>query len=811
MKVRTKILLPIILTAVVTALAVMAVGLSNTLSIATKSKNDYINVANTTLQDYMADLKENVKKTVSMVSTEPAVADGMAEFLKTGNRQNIKEALLTAAKYSDVDFFFVTDAAGKVVVRSDRPDAAGSEILSVLSSVRSAMGGREEADYESGDGIQMALRCAAPIARDGKIIGVAGGGYNLSNEKFVDKMKHYLVAEVSVFSGDDRVASTVLNAQGQRNVGTKADAAIAKKVLSGENYVGDAVGAGKSFYTCYAPLRDASGKEIGMTSVGMDVTATKKQIATSVAIMIAIVAIFGAISVFAGTYIANGITKPLNATVAMMGEIGRGHLSARLNLNRKDEIGDMAKLMDKFVGDLQVMLVGTMNLIADGEISIETHNVDDRDELGAALKKMVGSLKTVVDTMKKISVGDLSMKIELKNAKDEVSAALKKTVDSLHSLIIDDGGRVLQAAANKDLSQRLAHEYEGDFKKMKDNINTVVQNLDDALKCVSDAVGQVAGASAQISGESNGLAEGSNEQASSMEEVSSSLEEISSMTKQNADNSNQAKHLANETLAAADEGNTAMKHMADAIHEIKVSADNTAKIIKTIDDIAFQTNLLALNAAVEAARAGEAGKGFAVVAEEVRNLAMRSADAAKDTTDMIEESLKKADDGVRITAEVENSLNKIVNRAGKVGDIITEIAAASNEQSLGIEQVNIAVVQMNEVTQRNAAISEQCASASQELSGEAAMLSEMVKEFKLSDGHGRGDSRSHGDGRSHDDGRVPHLPSPRRSAALPEIGRQHRAKKAARAGIAPVMSAKTAKAVKAEEIIPLDEDELNEF
>jgi len=511
--------------------------------------------------------------------------------------------------------------------------------------------------------------------------------------------------------------------------------------------------------------------------------------------MIALMALCLALSIIFGTKISNMVTKPLGETVNMIVEMGNGHLSERLNLDRADEIGVMAKTLDKFADNLQVMLIGTMNRVSDGELSIDVPTVDDKDEIGAALRKMVGALRGVVDNMKKISVGELDMKIELKSEKDEVSAALKKTVESLRNLIIDDGGKVLQAAANKDLSQHLTCVYEGEFNRMKDNINTVVRNLDDALKQVSEAVGQVSGASAEITGESQSLANGSSEQASSIEEVSASLEEISSMTKQNADNSNQAKILAAETRAAANEGDAEMKRMAEAIREIKASSDNTAKIIKTIDDIAFQTNLLALNAAVEAARAGEAGKGFAVVAEEVRNLALLSADAAQNTSNMIVESVKKADDGVKITEDVAKTLNKIVDRAGKLGDLIAEVAVASSEQSQGIEQVNVAVVQMSEVTQRNAAISEQCASASAELSDQAAVLADMVGAFKLSDGGGHSAAGA-GQNVRHDyrPQRQPILPQQRRFTAITDnrAGKQRKA----------------VKAVRAEDIIPLDEGEL---
>ena len=458
-----------------------------------------------------------------------------------------------------------------------------------------------------------------------------------------------------------------------------------------------------------------------------------------------------------GLYLSRSISVPLLKTVKMLTEQRKGHLSMRLNMKRNDEIGEMAKVMDAFGDDLQFIVVKTMKEIADGDLSA---NIPSRDP------------------------------------QDEIGPALSQTIESLRSLIIEDGGRVLQAAAEKDLSQRLTRTYKGEYARMKENINTLVQNLDNSISQVSDAVNQVSSASGQISQGAQSLAEGANEQASSLEEVSSSLEEMSSMTKQNAGNSNQAKSLAADARSAANEGDASMKKMAEAIREIKVSADNTAKIIKTIDDIAFQTNLLALNAAVEAARAGDAGKGFAVVAGEVRNLAMRSAEAAKNTADMIEESVKSADSGVAITEEVAKSLGQIVTGIGKVGDLIAEIASASNEQALGIEQVNKAIAQMNQVTQQNAANSEESASAAEELSSQAGELENMVSEFKLSAGSRRPMNQN--------TARRALPPPPLKRpvvAALPDKSGKNKS-----AG-----AAKSTKAVKAEQVIPLDDDELGGF
>ncbi len=256
---------------------------------------------------------------------------------------------------------------------------------------------------------------------------------------------------------------------------------------------------------------------------------------------------------------------------------------------------------------------------------------------------------------------------------------------------------------------------------------SVIKPINISITTLGEGAGQIESASGQVSSSSQMLAEGATEQASSLEETSSALDQMASMTKQNADNANEASALAKDLMKEAEKGGEIMNNMSVAMDEITKSSDEIRKINKVIEEIAFQTNLLALNAAVEAARAGEHGKGFAVVAEEVRNLAQRSAAAAKDTSSLIEESGGRVESGSSMAAEANQAIVGMLDNVKKVTDLVGEIASASNEQAQGIDQVNNAVSQMDRVTQQNAANAEQSAAASEELSAQAESLNDVVR------------------------------------------------------------------------------------
>jgi methyl-accepting chemotaxis protein len=416
--------------------------------------------------------------------------------------------------------------------------------------------------------------------------------------------------------------------------------------------------------------------------------------------------------------ITRGITRPVGDVTRAAQAMAGGDLTQRLDASRKDELGQLGGAFNQMVQALK----------------------ERQDEAQATVDMADGVVNAVTLTSEKLQVGELSAR-----AQSDATGSFKEMVDGFNASLdavlepINEAAAVLEKVANRDLAARVAGAYQGDHAKIKDALNTAVTNLDNSMLQVGGGSEQVSAASTQISSGSQNLAQGSSEQASSLEEVSSTLEEMASMTRQSAENSNQATGLSLTARESADRGIEAMGRMRTSIDSIKNSSDETAKIVKTIDEIAFQTNLLALNAAVEAARAGEAGKGFAVVAEEVRNLAQRSAEAARNTASMIEESVTNAESGVKVTGEVAQALDEIADGSRKVNDLVGEIAAASTEQSQGIEQVNTAVTQLNQVTQQNAANAEESASAAEELNSQASELQNMVGQFNLSGGErGRG-------------------------------------------------------------------------
>jgi len=487
-----------------------------------------------------------------------------------------------------------------------------------------------------------------------------------------------------------------------------------------------------------------------------------------------------------GYVIIRNISKPLNLVVEMINEIKNGHLRKRLNLNRKDEIGKLAKAMDQYADELQKYVVDPMHKIAEGNFDFELLIRDDEDEVGPALQKTTEAIKGLVyeansltaaaiegklnvrglaesfkglyreiifginrtldavvepiieasNVLEELEKGNLqvSVKGDYKGEHAIIKDALNKTISNLKNYI-SEISYVLNQMSNGNLDVKIDREFKGDFVEIQASLNNILSVFNEVVNEMKNAALQVSAGAKQIADSAQILSQSTTEQASSIEELTTVMSIIDEQTKKNAVNAKEASEVAESVRGDAVEGNRQMQDMLKSMDEIAFASANIYKIIKVIDEIAFQTNILALNAAVEAARAGQHGKGFAVVADEVRSLAGRSAQAAKETTELIEGTVAKTENGMNIAKNTAAALSKIVNGVTKVAKLVEEIAVSSSEQASGISQVNQGVLQISQVVQTNSATSQETAASSQELSSQAEVLNDMVSRFRIRKSH----------------------------------------------------------------------------
>jgi len=348
-------------------------------------------------------------------------------------------------------------------------------------------------------------------------------------------------------------------------------------------------------------------------------------------------------------------------------------------------------------------------------------------------KEVINPIISIKDEMNEIAEGNLSSAFNLEPNTSEIGMltySLISTKDTLKKYISDISDKLSEMSnGNMDLDVNI--DYIGDFGPIKTSLQKIISALNYTLAQISNASEQVSSGSDQVSAGAQALSQGATEQASSIEELSATISDITEKIKANAENSEKANIATQHTTREIENGNEQMKNMMLAMNSISSSSEEIGKIVKSIEDIAFQTNILALNAAVEAARAGAAGKGFAVVADEVRNLAAKSSDAVKNTTVLIENSLRAVQEGVEMAKSTATSINNIVQQAEDIARGIDAISEKSNEQAEASEQITMAIEQISAVVQTNSATAEESAAASEELFGQAEVLKSLVRQFRL--------------------------------------------------------------------------------
>jgi methyl-accepting chemotaxis protein len=438
----------------------------------------------------------------------------------------------------------------------------------------------------------------------------------------------------------------------------------------------------------------------------------------------------------------DAVVDPLQVAADYVDKISKGNIPEKITENYngdfnviKNNINTCINAVNLLISDTNMLTVAALEGRLSTRADAKKHQGDFRkivDGINKTLNAVVEPIQESASVLDEMSKGNLNVAVrgDYKGDHADIKNSLNKTIKIL-SEYVNDISSVLSQLASGNFNISITADYVGNFVEIKKSINNIVDSLNDVMAGIETAAEQVSSGSRQVSVASQSLSQGTTEQASAVEQLTSSIAEVASQTKQNAVNAGKANQLSSEAINSVSKGTQTMEDLLSAMSEINESSSKISKIVKVIDDIAFQTNILALNAAVEAARAGQSGKGFAVVAEEVRNLAARSADAAKETTELIQGSIDKVEIGTKLSNETSENLDLISKSIEKAASLVDGIVTSSNEQATAISQIDRGISQVSTVVQTTSATSEETAASSEELSSQADLLLNSVRRFQL--------------------------------------------------------------------------------